>query len=90
MRHGNFTREMAVEIVGEGAVEKVERENCDFTNRVQCDGDSDVEFSASVRCADKNDDSVTLVAYYYQDRAAVDAVKSLDQLDWEIHGFEIV
>ena len=36
---GEMNREQAVAMVGEVAVDKVERENCDFTNRVQCDGD---------------------------------------------------
>lgn len=41
---GEMNREQAVAMVGEVAVDKVERENCDFTNRVQCDGDTCTEF----------------------------------------------
>lgn len=87
---GEMNREQAVAMVGEVAVDKVERENCDFTNRVQTDGDSRTEFSASVRCEDKDGNEVTLVAYYYQEQADVDAVENLDELNWEIAGYEVV
>lgn len=90
MQKGTLTREQAVEMVGEANVDRVERENCDFTNRVQTDGDSSVEFSASVRCMDSEGENVTLIAYYYQDDTDVAAAESLDQLSWEIAGFEIV
>lgn len=87
---GEMTREQAVAMVGEVAVDKVDRENCDFTNRVQCDGDTRTEFSASVRCEDREGNEVTLVAYYYQEQADVDAVENLDELNWGIHGYEVV
>jgi len=79
---GNLTREQAVAQVGEQAVAQVERENCDFTNRVM-DGGA-VEFSSSVKVG-----NATLVAYYYQQQADIDAVQGLDELDWTIEGFEI-
>jgi len=87
---GEMTREQAVAMVGEVAVDKVERENCDFTNRVQCDGDTRVEFAASVRCDDTEGNAVTLRAYYYQEQADVNAVDSLDELEWEIEGYDVV
>ena len=87
---GNLSREQAVAIVGEHAVARVDAANCDFTNRVQCDGDSRVEFAARVRCEDKDGNQCTLVAYYYQEQAAVDAVEQLDQLDWSVEGYEVV
>ena len=87
---GEMTREQAVAAVGEDAVNNVERENCDFTNRVQCDGDTRVEFAASVRCEDTEGNAVTLRAYYYQEKADVDAVDNLDELDWKIEGYEVV
>ena len=87
---GEMKREQAVAMVGEVAVDKVERENCEFTNRVQCDGDTRTEFSASVRCEDREGNEVTLVAYYYQEQAEVDAVENLDELNWEISGYEVV
>jgi hypothetical protein len=77
-------------MVGEDAVAKVDATNCDFTNRVQCDGDTRTEFAAAVRCKDKDGTDCTLVAYYYQEQEAVDAVEELDQLDWEIEGYEVV
>lgn len=87
---GEMTREQAVAAVGEDAVNNVERENCDFTNRVQCDGDTRVEFAASVRCDDTEGNAVTLRAYYYQEQADVNAVDSLDELEWEIEGYDVV
>ena len=87
---GEMNREQAVAMVGEVAVDKVERENCDFTNHVQCDGDTRTEFAASVRCEDREGNDVTLVAYYYQEQADVDAVENLDELNWEISGYEVV
>ena len=87
---GEMNREQAVAMVGEVAVDKVERENCDFTNRVQCDGDTRTEFAARVRCEDREGNDVTLVAYYYQEQADVDAVENLDELNWEISGYEVV
>lgn len=80
---GNLNREQAVAQVGEEAVAKVEAENCDFTNRVMDNGL--VEFSASVKVGDE-----TLVAYYYQTQAAVDANEDLGNLDWEVEGYEVV
>lgn len=93
MRKGNLSREQAIAIVGEDAVEKVEQENCDFTGRVgyngSCQGDAEVEFSASVGAEDKEGNDVHLVAYYYQDADAVDE-NELDCLDWKIYGYEVV
>ena len=89
MKKGNLTREAAIALVGEDAVKAVESQNCDYTNRVQTDGDDSVEFSAGVRARNKDGDQVTLLAYYYQDQAAVDAAEQLDELDWEIEGYEI-
>ncbi len=86
---GTLSREQAINQVGLAAVEAVEAENCDFTNRVQCDGDSRIEFSASVDATDQDGSSVTLVAYYYQEESDVDAVEQLDLLDWEVFGFEV-
>jgi len=84
-----MTREEAVVAVGEVAVAKVDAANCDFTNRVQCDGDSRVEFSASVKCEDACGEEVTLTAYYYVDQDVLDTVETLDQIDWVIDGYSI-
>ena len=94
MRKGNLTREEAIKIAGEAAVNAVETENCDFTNRVgyngSCQGDSEVEFSAAVKCADADGDEATLVVYYYQSAEAVDSAQELGDLDWQVEGYEIV
>jgi len=88
MKKGNLTREEVVGLVGEAAVAAVDNENCDFTNRVgyngSCQGDDEVEFSASVSTEDG-----VLIAYYYQDAESVDK-NELDCLDWQIRGYEFV
>jgi hypothetical protein len=89
MKKGNLTREQAIEIVGIDAVNKVDAENCDFTNRV-CQGDDEVEFSGSVSAVDKDGYDVSVIAYYYQDASDVDGCDDLGNLDWEIEGYEIV
>ena len=89
MRKGNLNRDQIIEIVGLKLVEKVERENCDFTNRVQTDGDNAVEFSASAKFIDSEGTSRVLIAYYYQDVEAVKEVEDMGNLNWEIEGYEI-
>lgn len=89
-RKGKMTREEAVAMVGLDAVERVEKENCDFTSRCQCDGDTAVEFSATVDATDTDGDRVSLVAYYYQQQEDVESCENLDELNWEIEGYEVV
>lgn len=91
MHKGNLTREQAVAIVGEATVAKAEADNCDFTNRVQTDGDTDVEFSASAR----NDKGDIVIVYYYQTQEALDGpdgegIEDLGSLDWTIAGYEVI
>ena len=94
---GKLTREQAVAIVGEAAVDDVESENCEPTNRVgyngACHGNSLTEWSASKRCKDTNGIDVTLIAYYYtsnaQDRVIADTGDA-GFINWEIEGFEVV
>lgn len=83
MRKGNLTRAQIEAIYGPGLLDKLDRENCDFTDRLQTDGDRAVEFSASVQ---SGDDIIT--AYYYQDPDALN-VEDLGNLHWEINGYEI-
>jgi len=89
MRHGKLSREEAIAIVGKEAVENVEKENCQFTNRVQTDGDTAVEFMASVPAVDREGTPCTLEAYYYQDEEIVNNTEDLSSLEWEIEGYEI-
>lgn len=89
MRHGKLTREEAVAIVGEQAVQRVENAQCEFTNRVQTGSDKVVEFSAGVKCPDKTGEEVHLSVYYYYLQSEVDAVENLDQLDWKPAGYDV-
>lgn len=90
MRKGELTREQAIDICGLDAVNKLDTVNCDFTNRVQTDGDDAVEFAASISCKDSDGEDCTLIAYYYQDQESVDAADDLGSLDWEINGYEVI
>jgi hypothetical protein len=90
MRKGNLTREEVIELVGLALVEKLEAEECDFTNRLQTDGDEAVEFAASVNFTDSDGMPRALTAYYYQDQDDIDeAGDDLGGLNWEINGYEI-
>ena len=89
MRHGKLTREQAILEAGKEVVEKLDHENCDFSGRVQTDGDQSVEFTASLHYTDAEGERRTLIAYYYQMQDALDKVDELDQLDWEIEGYEV-
>lgn len=90
MRKGDLTRDQAITICGVDTVNKIDNINCDFTNRVQTDGDDAVEFSASVSFTDNNGNDGTLIAYYYQDQDDIDQTDDLGSLDWVINGYEIV
>ena len=91
MRKGNLTREQAIGIAGIDAVEALDRENCDYTNRVQTDGDTSVEFSASVDYHDRAYDcGAVLTAYYYQEQEDLDGVEDLSLLNWIIEGYEVI
>ena len=77
-------------MVGEKMVDAVESENCDFTGRLQTDGDESIEFSASVRGEDLFREECILVAYYYQDQEDLDAAgDALGNCNWEIEGYDI-
>ena len=96
-KKGNLTREQAVAIVGETAVDAVESENCEPTNRFGYNGafqgNSLTEWSASERCQDIGGNDVTLTAYYYTTNGQ-DAVMAEtgdgSSIVWEIEGFEVV
>jgi len=91
MKYGTVTREQAIAVFGEELVNRLDSENCDFTNRVQTDGDTTIEFSATLRglAADDGQER-TLTAYYYQDADMVREAEDLGSLDWVIDGYEII
>jgi len=89
MRKGNLTREEAIKTVGLKLVEKLEGENCEFTNRVIPEVYGIEEFSASVKFIDNEGNERTLTAYYYQNEEDLIGLEDYSNLDWEIHGYEI-
>ncbi len=89
MTKGTLSRDQAIAAVGHKTVDLVDGLNCDFTNRVQTDGDTRVEFSASTPCVDAEGYNGILVVYYYQEQADLDEAEELDHLNWTITGYEI-
>ena len=90
MRHGKLTREQITNMIGSAEVDRLDHENCDFTSRLQTDGDESVEFAASIHTKDTDGNVITVIVYYYQpDQETVDAAEDLGNLDWEIEGYEI-
>jgi hypothetical protein len=90
MRKGNLNREEAIKKAGLEAVEKVEALDCNFTNRLQTDGDDSVEFAANVEFVDSEGIDRVLTAYYYQTPEDLERVgDNLGYLNWEIEGYEI-
>jgi hypothetical protein len=90
MTKGQLTREQAIKQAGLKNVVRLDYENCEYTGRVQTDGDDSVEFSASILFRDDDDLQCTLIAYYYQQDEDLEGVEDLSMLDWEIEGYEIV
>lgn len=89
MKHGILTREQAIAAAGQSVVDALDAENCDFTGRLQTDGDTAVEFAASLQYTDSEGIRCHLIAYYYQDAEDLEGVEDLGSLDWEIEGYEI-
>jgi len=88
MRFNALNREEAIALAGLEAVQQVEAEDCDFTNRV---ADSDFEeFSASVKFTDDRGNEKTLIVYYYQPKDVVKECEDLSNLKWEPVCYEIV
>lgn len=93
MRHGNLTREQAIKQAGIDAVEAIEKENCDFTNRVdqELDFEDVVEFSSSIEFIDAEGINRTLTMYYYPDAEQINSYDGdFGKVDWDcVEGFEI-
>ncbi len=81
----NITRQEAINEAGIKAVEIIENDNLDFSNRVT-DGTKDhgnTEFSVSTNFIDSNGEECQLFMYCFINSDDVQAVESLDLLDWE-------
>jgi hypothetical protein len=87
MKKGDLTRKQTIEMVGLELVEKVENLNCDFTGRLQTDGDDTVEFAASVDFIGEDGNARILTAYYYQNQEKL--YEEFGNLDWKANGYEI-
>lgn len=86
---GTLTREQAIQAVGAALVDKLDAASCDYTGRVQTDGDDSVEFSASVSTGDEEHGRMTLTAYYYQSPSDLEGVQDLSDLKWTVSGYEL-
>ena len=96
-KKGSLTREQAAAIVGDAAVARVNRENCEPTGRVgyngACQGDDLCEWRASVSCEDRDGYAVTLSAYYYtsndEDQVIADNGGDGSSIYWAVAGYEV-
>lgn len=87
-----MTREQVVEMFGEEVVAKLERENCEPTNRVgfngACQGDASTEWKASIKVGDQY-----LEAYYYttneQDERMAECEGDGSAINWEIEFYTV-
>ena len=96
MLKGDLSKEEVVGLVGESAIEAIERENCEPTGRVGYNGKSRneqlCEWSASISCKDNNDIERTLTAYYYttnEEDEIINETGDGGSIDWEIEGYEL-
>jgi hypothetical protein len=96
MLKGNLTKDQAISIVGQNAVDAVERENCEPTNRVgyngACQNNDLCEWSAGVSCKTKDGNDRILLAYYYTTNEQDDLIAETGDagsIDWIIEGYEI-
>lgn len=85
-----LTRSQAVAIVGEAAVDRVDAENCELTNRNGGDRWDLLEWAAVISTTDQNGISVHLYAMYYTTEAEVEAAgDDLSNIDWEIDHYRV-
>jgi hypothetical protein len=80
MEKGDLSRDQAIKLAGIDAVNRVDRVNCEPTNRVGynglCQGDEYTEWSASIDL----DNGETLTVYYYT--SSEDEQTSIDNDEW--------
>jgi hypothetical protein len=92
----DVSRREAIKRVGLDNVLKIESENCEPTNRLLGDGDTTIEYKASIACKELGTGyDVILEAYYYPDQSEfLDAdgepIEDLGNIDWEIDRYVIV
>lgn len=90
-----LSRDEAIAKAGIAAIEKLDNENCEATNRLMGDNSDLVEYAASVR-VDINDEQGdtyewTLTAYYYPTKDELEAAgDDLGNVDWSIEGYQLV
>lgn len=94
-KKGNLTREQAIAIVGINAVNAAEAKGCDPTNRVGYNGayqgDDLIEWRASAIAIDDYGHDCVVSVYYYTSQEEIDAAgDDLSNVDWEIHGYEVI
>lgn len=91
------TRDQAIALVGLDAIEEVDAENCELTNRVgyrgAAYGEPLTERAAYVHCVDQAGNKCTLTAYYYatneEDRAISEPDADGSEIDWKIAEYEV-
>ena len=94
-----MTKKEAIKAVGIEAVKAVENINCEPTNRVgyngNTQGDPTIEWSATYELPENDDLYSHITVYYYTDADEADRIAEetggdLSGLDWTIDHYEIV
>lgn len=81
MMNENLSRDEAIAIVGESAVDFVETTSAVQKGTLRRDGK--VEFESCIRCKDKDGESCILSAVWLMDGDDVNRVEDLSDLDWD-------
>jgi len=89
IKKGPLSRDEAVALAGESVVRLAESQDCEPTNRV-LENPFLVEFVSTVEYTCFNGEPAELNIYYYQDKDDMKNIEELDELAWEIGGYEIV
>ncbi len=91
MDYDGLTKEEAIAIVGEEAVEKALEENAEISGTL-LDNPNIVLFEAKWETEeDEEGNYYIVIANYYQSlRDVEDEELELDMLDWEVHDFSII
>lgn len=87
---GSFTREDIISRFGTDAVKQLDGMECLPTNRVIDAANNDIiEFFASMDVKDDDGYTVTITAYYYQNKDAYEAEEDSSCLNWEIDAYTV-
>lgn len=90
-KNGSLTREQAIALVGEAAVNAVDQLEREPSGRQGFNGakagDEFTEWNATLDCKQLSGHDVTLIAHYYTTNEQDD---SLESVDWVVEGYKVI